>query len=125
MKKVTFFLFFALNGLISFAQTQVVEAKTSATACKRMSVTYQSGVAYVHREAIPFNVTATTGASDLANLGVLNGRFTIPSAGTYPFWFVPFDTAPAMMAASGIIRVSRRRFVFVLRQRRFPEWRGR
>lgn len=101
MKKVALFLFFALCGIASFAQTQVVEAKTSATTCKRMSITYQGGVAYVHRENIPFNSNATSGASDAANLGIFNGRFVIPNSSTYPFWFVPFDTAPAMMAASG------------------------
>lgn len=101
MKKVAFILFFTINGLISYAQTQVAEAKTSATTGARMTVTYQGTVAYITRETIPFNSNLIAGVSDLANVGFTDGRFVIPSPGNFPYWFVPFDTAPAMQASGG------------------------
>lgn len=99
MKKTTFLFLLLLNGMFAFAQSQIFEAKTADNTCKRMTITYKNGVAYVSTQSIAFNANIDAGISDAASVKNEIGKFVIPEGSAY--WVVSYDGTTSKQMPSG------------------------
>lgn len=99
MKLFLCFTLSMLGVLVTNAQ-QVIQARATSTSVKQMTVTYQNNIANINLIEVSHQDGLLPGVSDLANVGVTDGRFTIPNDGN-TYWIVYFKDGSAARATGG------------------------
>lgn len=73
-----------------FAQTHTLRANLDANRTVEMTVRIENQIAYVSRQAVPFDASAKHGIHDLAGAEFGEGTIALPNDGG-SYWAVPFD----------------------------------
>ncbi len=101
MKSALFLMICMVSSFYGLSQTFTANTQTGPNTYSKMTVQIQNGVASITRQELNLSAGITlAGISDFANVGIVNGRFTIPNDGI-TYWLVPFQGTSALQSNGG------------------------